>query len=90
LLVALSWRVALDPATWPYYWAGVVLGALVFDLLGTRSPLPYWTAAAFVAVASAEELGIDGAARALLRLAFAVTVLVVALWPKESVRPAVP
>jgi hypothetical protein len=88
VLVAVAWRVALDPATWPYYWAGVVLGALVFDLLGTRSTIPYWTAIAFVVVASAEELGIDGAGRAVLRIAFAVAVLAVALWPRTPARQA--
>ncbi|MBK7621585.1 MAG: hypothetical protein IPJ14_02695 [Kineosporiaceae bacterium] len=43
LLVAVAVRLALDPQDIAYYAAGGVLAALVFDLLATRSTLP-WTA----------------------------------------------
>jgi hypothetical protein len=50
LLVAVAARLALDPATFPYYTPGLVLAALVFDLLGPRRPLPLATLGAFVAL----------------------------------------
>jgi hypothetical protein len=98
LVVAVSWRVALDPATWSYYWAGVVLGALVLDILGARRPIPWWTVAAFLVVASADELGLGDSGQAPLRVGFALAVLAAGLAPKQpvdvnaetSTRPHVP
>ena len=40
LIMAVCARVLLDPGTYPYYTAGVLLAALVFDLLVTRALLP--------------------------------------------------
>ncbi|HZR48275.1 MAG TPA: hypothetical protein VFB06_02035 [Streptosporangiaceae bacterium] len=46
LLICTSVRVALDPNTYPYYSAGLVTGALIWDLMGARRPVPAWTLAA--------------------------------------------
>jgi len=46
LLICTSVRIALDPNTYPYYTAGLVTGALVWDLLGSRRAVPAWTLAA--------------------------------------------
>lgn len=45
LLVAVTARLALDPGTHLYYQAGLVLAAAVWDIVGTRSRLPWWTMA---------------------------------------------
>jgi hypothetical protein len=46
LLICTAVRVALDPNTYPYYDAGLVVGALVWDLLGARRAVPAWSLAA--------------------------------------------
>jgi hypothetical protein len=48
-IVALGMRCALDPSTWSYYAAGVLLGALILDFIVSRSFVPWWTLSAFVA-----------------------------------------
>lgn len=46
LLICTSVRIALDPNTYPYYSAGLVTGALIWDLMGARRAVPAWTLAA--------------------------------------------
>jgi hypothetical protein len=46
ILICTAVRVALDPNTYPYYDAGPVVGALVWDLIGARRAVPAWTFAA--------------------------------------------
>ncbi len=46
LLICTAVRVALDPNTYPYYDAGLVVGALIWDLMGARRPVPAWSLAA--------------------------------------------
>jgi hypothetical protein len=45
IILASAARVALDPNTYLYYAAGIVLGALAWDMLGARRPAPLWTLA---------------------------------------------
>jgi hypothetical protein len=49
ILLAVVARIALDPGTNKYYAAGVAVGALIWDLLGSRSTWP-WRSAAGLAV----------------------------------------
>jgi hypothetical protein len=44
--ICMSVRTALDPNTYPYYDAGLVTGALIWDLMGARRAVPAWTLAA--------------------------------------------
>lgn len=46
VLICTSVRIALDPNTYPYYSAGLVTGALIWDLMGARRAVPAWTLAA--------------------------------------------
>jgi hypothetical protein len=46
LLICTSVRLALDPNNFPYYDAGPVVGALIWDLMGARRAAPVWTLAA--------------------------------------------
>ena len=48
VLLAVVARIALDPGTNKYYAAGVAVGALIWDLLGSASVWPWWTSAGLV------------------------------------------
>jgi hypothetical protein len=48
LLLAVAARIALDPGTNRYYAAGAVVGAVVWDLAGSKLRFPWWTAGAAV------------------------------------------
>ena len=48
-LIAIAVRLALDPKDNPYYIGGAALAAVIFDLLATRSTIP-WTTMATVVV----------------------------------------
>ena len=81
-LVAVTSRVALDPSTWGYYSAGVLLAALAYDL--TRSSkIPWWTVAAFFTIAEAHTFTGD-TGLALLRLGFFAAVLVESHRPQDE------
>ncbi|MCU1368001.1 MAG: hypothetical protein JWN39_3640 [Ilumatobacteraceae bacterium] len=43
ILAALAVRIATDPGTWSYYTVGLVLGAFIWDVLETRSVIPWAT-----------------------------------------------
>ena len=43
ILLGVGARVVLDPGVYAYYTAGLLLGALLWDALGLRRPLPLWT-----------------------------------------------
>jgi hypothetical protein len=77
LLLGVAARVALDPATWSYYTAGLVLGALAWDVLATRRTIPVWTLLMFIALAESAVVLDDPNQRGLARLiACAATLLV--------------
>lgn len=50
LLLGAGARIALDPGVHSYYTPGVMVGALLWDLLGSRRPLPVWTIISFCAL----------------------------------------
>jgi len=50
VVVALAVRVLLDPSVFTYYTAGLLLGAVLLDLVGTSWRLPWATMAGFVLV----------------------------------------
>ena len=77
IAAAVAVRVATDPATWSYYTPGVVAGVLIWDLLDRRR-FPWLTLAALVALAPTWLIPSD-TARAVLRLALAICVVVWAL-----------
>lgn len=56
LLATMEARVVLDPGTNRYYAAGVVVGALVWDLLGSRRSFPWWTAGTCLVLFAARNL----------------------------------
>jgi hypothetical protein len=43
-------RIALDPGVHGYYTPSILVGALLWDLLGSRRPVPIWTIVSFCAL----------------------------------------
>ncbi len=69
LLLAGGARILLDPAAHSYYTPDIMVGALLWDLLGTRRPLPVWTLASFAALNLAPLVISQAAAQGAIRLA---------------------
>jgi hypothetical protein len=88
ILLGVGARVALDPADWGYYTAGILLGALLWDLLGSEKPLPLWTIISFSALNAIHLLTHDAALLGLLRLAlplaFTAVILLGPPWRRRS------
>lgn len=68
ILLGVGARIALDPGVYGYYTAGVLLGALLWDLLGLRRSAPIWTLVSGAALAVAPVLISDTALLGDLRL----------------------
>jgi hypothetical protein len=51
VLLGVGARIVLDPGVYAYYTAGILLGALLWDTLGLRRPIPAWTLASGAALA---------------------------------------
>ena len=75
LLVGIALRIGLDPQTFLYYSAGLLVAALVWDLLRSPHPAPVWTLAGFVLLNVAYVSGIDPHTRAILRLLITAAVV---------------
>jgi hypothetical protein len=79
ILLAVGARIALDPAAHGYYTAGVMLGALVWDLLGARWPFPLWSILSFCALNVVPLVTADahlrGVARLYLVIGFTLVIL---------------
>jgi hypothetical protein len=76
IAAAIALRVATDPATWSYYTPGLVIGVLVWDLLGRRR-FPWVTLVVLVGLAPTWLVPSD-TARGLMRLAVTAAVVVFA------------
>ena len=68
ILLGVGARIALDPAVHGYYTAGVMVGALLWDMAGARRPYPAWCFASFAALNLAPLLTKDAALLGQLRL----------------------
>jgi hypothetical protein len=79
LLLGVGARIALDPGVHGYYTAGIMVGALLWDLLGSRRPAPIWTIISFCALNMVPLLTasdpVRGDFRLLLVVAFTVVIL---------------
>ena len=75
IMICTAVRIALDPYTYPYYDAGPIVGALVWDLMGGRRAVPVWTFAAgslfWAWSAASNSSGLSGD----MRVGFAVAVV---------------
>jgi hypothetical protein len=79
ILLGVGARIALDPGVYGYYTAGVLLGALLWDLLGNHRPLPIWTLISGTALAVAPILTPDAPLLGEVRLGLVVTFTVALL-----------
>jgi hypothetical protein len=100
LLLGTAVRIGLDPNDYPYYDASLMTGALIWDLIGPRRPVPAWTlaAAAMFWIWDAAGTRPGGGAQPLLagdlRVGFAVaaalyTILAPAALPSRPAAPSV-
>jgi hypothetical protein len=77
VVVAVAVRLGTDPNTYAYYTTGLVVGAAMWDLIGSRVRLPFLTAAVFVTLYWSTFWSLSAHTLGLLRLA---TVLAVPLY----------
>lgn len=63
-------RIALDPNTYVYYSAGVVLGALIWDLMGARRTAPLWSMISMTMLIAETSIGHQAAIGGDVRICF--------------------
>lgn len=79
LLGAIAVRMALDPRTLTYYLAGLLLATLIWDLVGSRLPVPLWTLFAYFLMTNFHSFFIAPHERGLARVAIVGTLATAAL-----------
>jgi hypothetical protein len=72
ILLGACARIALDPGVHKYYTPELMAGALLWELVGLRRPLPVWTVTGFAALTLAPLVISDPAAQGAIRLAVVV------------------
>ena len=97
ILLGAGARIALDPGVHGYYTAGILLGALVWDLAGPRRPWPLWSLLSIFVLSGLPKITRDpqilGDTRLALILAFTAALLLTPAhwtWPLSpgAARPA--
>ena len=83
VLGVIAARVALDPGTNHYYAAGVLVGAVLWDVVGSRRGLPWWSGAAFVGLFLLRAFPLPPYANGVVTLAFFAAVCVLAVLPEH-------
>ncbi|MFC5028680.1 hypothetical protein ACQFX6_23445 [Streptomyces sp. DSM 41987] len=89
VLLGADARIALDPSVYTYYSASVLLGTLLWDAVGQRRLVPWWSWIALLSLYGSALLVPSESAQGLIRLSFAaVSAAYVLLWPmKKRTRP---
>ncbi|HUR18540.1 MAG TPA: hypothetical protein VMZ51_06335 [Acidimicrobiales bacterium] len=88
LLVGIALRVGLDPEVFLYYSTGLLVAALVWDLVRSPRPLPAWTLAGFLLLDVAYVVAQSDDQKALLRLLVTAGVVLSIAVPPRSAQPA--
>ena len=87
VLLGASARIALDPSVYTYYTASVLLGTLLWDVIGQRRLVPWWSWIALITLYGTVFVVPDDAARGLIRLGFVVvSTAYVLFWPVRDRR----
>lgn len=87
VLLGANARIALDPSVYTYYTASVLLGTLLWDVIGQRRLVPWWSWIGLITLYGAVFLVPGDAARGLIRLGFViVSTAYVLLWPVHDRR----
>ncbi|GAA2431844.1 hypothetical protein ACFPFX_27930 [Streptomyces mauvecolor] len=85
VLLGANARIVLDPSVYTYYTASVLLGTLLWDVIGQRRLVPWWSWLALLTLYGSVFVVPDDAARGLIRLAFVVvSTAYVLLWPQRD------
>ncbi|GIF47294.1 hypothetical protein DFJ67_6888 [Asanoa ferruginea] len=92
VLVAVAARLVLDPGTNKYYVAGLVVGAALWDVVGSRRLLPWWTGLACLTQFSARWVPMPDSAHGWLTLLYFLGCCVLAVnrgagWPPRTAAP---
>ncbi|MFI6848448.1 hypothetical protein [Kitasatospora sp. NPDC050467] len=87
VLLGADARILLDPSVYTYYTASILLGTLLWDAVGQKRLVPWWSWIALAALYGGTLLIPSDAARGLVRLAFVVVSAgYVLLWPTRRGR----
>ncbi|MFE0254420.1 hypothetical protein [Streptomyces sp. NPDC059010] len=87
VLLGANARIALDPSVYTYYTASVLLGTLLWDVIGQRRLVPWWSWIALLTLYGTVFVVPDDAARGLIRLGFVVvSTAYVLFWPVRDRR----
>ncbi|WP_406438458.1 hypothetical protein OHB00_27370 [Streptomyces sp. NBC_00631] len=87
VLLGANARIALDPSVYTYYTASVLLGTLLWDVIGQRRLVPWWSWIGLITLYGTVFVVPDDAARGLIRLGFViVSTAYVLLWPVRDRR----
>ncbi|WTG93761.1 hypothetical protein OH807_22040 [Kitasatospora sp. NBC_01560] len=87
VLLGADARILLDPSVYTYYTASILLGTLLWDAVGQKRLVPWWSWIALAALYGGTLLIPSDSARGLVRLAFVVVSAgYVLLWPTRPAR----
>ncbi|WP_280672231.1 hypothetical protein [Kitasatospora sp. MAP12-44] len=87
VLLGANARILLDPSVYTYYTASILLGTLLWDAIGQRRLVPWWSWIALASLYGGTLLIPSDSARGLVRLAFVViSTAYVLLWPTKQPR----
>ncbi|MFJ8474985.1 hypothetical protein [Kitasatospora sp. NPDC094011] len=87
VLLGADARILLDPSVYTYYTASILLGTLLWDAVGQKRLVPWWSWIALGALYGGTLLLPSDAARGFVRLAFVVvSAAYVLLWPTQQTR----
>ncbi|MFD0277209.1 hypothetical protein ACFVHB_25335 [Kitasatospora sp. NPDC127111] len=87
VLLGADARILLDPSVYTYYTASILLGTLLWDAVGQKRLVPWWSWIALAALYGGTLLIPSDPARGLVRLAFVVVSAgYVLLWPTRRAR----
>nr|WP_326847202.1 hypothetical protein [Streptomyces kaniharaensis] len=87
VLLGADARVLLDPSVYTYYTASILLGTLLWDAVGQKRLVPWWSWIALAALYGGTLFIPSDAGRGFVRLAFVViSAAYVLLWPTQQTR----
>jgi hypothetical protein len=81
LFAAISVRLLFDPGTYAYYTSGLVLAAILVDLLLTKRRVPLYALTALALVYVARATSLDAHALGLLRASYCIAALTTLFLP---------
>ena len=84
VLLVVGVRVVLDPGAYSYYTAGIVVGALLWDVLGSRNRLPWWTVTATVTLFVTHWLPLTPLSQAVIRVVFVAACVLMLALPRRT------